>query len=284
MAGMSLGSLSWAWAGVERKVAKGAVDALSGTVQNPLQERPERTTTVREGASAMGRNAGNDEYILDPETGRPCLIRGDEIRTNPTKIPTEGEAKLAAQLVREARAKGQGPNPPGGYWDEIADRLGRRKSWYNELRKAVWCVDPTLRPSGGAPRNRKPGLKPERTVGKGASSVYVYHSPNDRELAELKGASRWACKIGRSVGDPLDRVHGQSRTAFSHKPKVALVLSTDYPRELETALHAILTLRGQHITEAAGTEWFLTNPEEIEAIAEWVLSRPPDQVEEVDKK
>jgi hypothetical protein len=39
---------------------------------------------------------------------------------------------------------------------------------------------------------------------------------------------------------------------------------------LERALHAILKFRGQHLSEAGGTEWFMTNPQEVERLAQFL--------------
>ena len=53
-------------------------------------------------------------------------------------------------------------------------------------------------------------------------------------------------------------------------PIVEFVINTDAASLLENMLHSILKVRGKHIENAPGTEWFNTNPEEVIEIIEFV--------------
>ena len=51
-------------------------------------------------------------------------------------------------------------------------------------------------------------------------------------------------------------------------PTIGLVIHTDYAREMETAIHAVLKAAGVKITgSGGGAEWFSTSPEEVGNIA-----------------
>ena len=39
---------------------------------------------------------------------------------------------------------------------------------------------------------------------------------------------------------------------------------------LETMIHSILTIRGKHIKDSPGTEWFDTNPDDILEIIRYI--------------
>jgi len=85
--------------------------------------------------------------------------------------------------------------------------------------------------------------------------------------AEESGENRWPCKIGRTDQNPLQRVLSQAATALPEKPVVAVVFRTKYSAALETAFHSVFTLRGLAVRDAPGTEWFLTSPDEVVALA-----------------
>jgi len=121
-----------------------------------------------------------------------------------------------------------------------------------------------------------PAPRADREVGSGRDSVYVYYLPTYRELAQIRGSTRFHCKIGMSTRDPLLRVASQAGTALPEHPRIALNIRTDRASELEKAIHGILKVRGQYVSDAPGNEWFLTSPDEVMEIFEWVSSRPPD--------
>lgn len=94
-------------------------------------------------------------------------------------------------------------------------------------------------------------------------SIFFY--PTYKARAEDKGEEFWQCKIGKTTGDVGGRVDNQT-TGNPEPAEIALAFKTNYPKELEDALHAILKLRGRHVTEAGGVEWFETNPDEVQKI------------------
>ena len=113
-------------------------------------------------------------------------------------------------------------------------------------------------------------LDPERTIGSGKSSVYLYYYPQYRESAESKGEKVWECKIGRTIhGEADGRIRGQA-TGLPESPKIGLHIKTDNQVKIEQIIHDILKVRGKHIEDAPGREWFLTSPSEVEEIYNFI--------------
>ena len=111
---------------------------------------------------------------------------------------------------------------------------------------------------------------PERTIGSGNSSVYLYYYPQYRESSESKSEKVWECKIGRTIHREADtRIRSQA-TGLPESPKIGLHIKTDRPKEIERIIHDILKVRGKHIEEAPGREWFLTSPSEVEEIYNFI--------------
>lgn len=102
------------------------------------------------------------------------------------------------------------------------------------------------------------GPVPEKIIGVGSESVYLYFNPNDRELAQIKGKIKWECKIGRcNAENPLQRIMDQgTRTALSRLPIVGLVIQSEDSSALEKALHASLRLVECEVPDSPGSEWF----------------------------
>ena len=111
-------------------------------------------------------------------------------------------------------------------------------------------------------------LDPEKIIGSGKQSVYLYYFSAYRRLAELEGEEVWACKIGKARNDPLIRISSQTRTALPEYPTVGLIIRTNEFTLMETTIQNILKLQGKHIQNAPGTEWFLTSPSEVERVYE----------------
>ncbi|MYB70883.1 MAG: GIY-YIG nuclease family protein [Gemmatimonadetes bacterium] len=111
----------------------------------------------------------------------------------------------------------------------------------------------------------------EKIVGSGKDSVYLYYYPAYRQLAESNGESSWPCKVGKSERDPAIRVESQAATAMPEQPKIALLIQTDKPLELEKAIHKLLSKDGKQLKGAPGAEWFVTSPSEVEEIHDILL-------------
>jgi hypothetical protein len=60
-------------------------------------------------------------------------------------------------------------------------------------------------------------------------------------------------------------------TAMPEQPTVLGIHEHQDPVSLERALHSVLNLRGKRKTDAPGTEWFVTTPDEIQALIKMVL-------------
>jgi len=109
-----------------------------------------------------------------------------------------------------------------------------------------------------------------KVYGKGSNALYLYYFSNYRQFSELQGKLTWACKIGRTDRDPLIRILSQASTALPEKPVIEYVIKIDDSSMLETMIHSVLTIRGKHIKNSPGVEWFDTNPEEVLEIIEFV--------------
>jgi len=103
----------------------------------------------------------------------------------------------------------------------------------------------------------------EKMVGEGDNIVYCYYLPAYLELADKRKETFWPCKIGRTDGDPLIRVLNQVSTALPEFPTIALAIKTNDARSLERAIQNILNLKKRKISSSPGSEWYLTNPDEV---------------------
>lgn len=107
-------------------------------------------------------------------------------------------------------------------------------------------------------------LRIQKTIGRGPESVYVRHYKAQRGGAPKKNLP---CKIGRTLAKPTARIIAQGVfTAFPGEPVVPLVIQTNNSRDLEAVIHSALEFAGKRIKNIRGTEWFLTNPEEVERV------------------
>lgn len=116
-------------------------------------------------------------------------------------------------------------------------------------------------------------FKPERIIGSGRSSVYLYYYQKYRESAESKGESVWECKIGMTIHGVLDGRIKEQATGLPEIPKIGLHIKTDMHEKIERILHDILKVRGKFIDAAPGAEWFLTSPSEVEEIYNFIGER-----------
>ena len=113
-------------------------------------------------------------------------------------------------------------------------------------------------------------LNSEGIIGSGRNSVYLYYDQQKRDNAESKDENTWECKIGMTVQELHIRIYQQADTVPAERFKLGLHIKTDRPEEIERIIHGILKVRGKHISDAPGTEWFLTSPSEVEEIYEFI--------------
>ena len=140
----------------------------------------------------------------------------------------------------------------------VTNALGtlKRKGLADNVDTGIWKVDFKIE-----------GVK---QIGSGNNSVYVYYYPNYKQCAELQGKDVWPCKIGRSeYKNPIHRILEQAGTGVPEKPEIVLVIQTDMPAEVEKAMHGLLD--PDRMTDAPGTEWFITNPRRVEEIYEIII-------------
>ena len=135
----------------------------------------------------------------------------------------------------------------------------KKQGLANNPTRGKWSIfsNPDVHP------NDSFDLDAVRTLGNGKNSVYLCYYPAYRCLAEHEGKEFWACKIGS--------VDSQVHTEMPEPPEIALIFKTDDPENLEQILHNILKLRGKHIADAPGNEWFMTSPSEAEGIYKNVM-------------
>ena len=148
----------------------------------------------------------------------------------------------------------------------------KREGCAENPRQGVWFI--SSRPQGDEKTDdeninaEETDLEPEKTIGSGKDSVYLYYYPSYQRLAELEGEEVWPCKIGKTTRNAISRITSQTRTALPEYPKVGLVIKTDELRLMETTIQNILKIQGKQKMDAPGTEWFLTSPNEVEQVYE----------------
>lgn len=109
-------------------------------------------------------------------------------------------------------------------------------------------------------------ILPLKTIGQGKESVYVYYYEIYKERAERLQKDCYECKIGQTTTDAQGRVVDQFGTAYPEYPIIALVIKCKSGRQLESMIHFVLNNKNKHIDKSPGSEWYMTNPEEIEQI------------------
>ncbi len=176
----------------------------------------------------------------------------------PSEAQNVPETTIYAALYK-LKKSGIAENPSQGYWriDLIPDSPGR---------EGPESVEPPQAP------DEEEIIEPDvpSEIGSGEDSVYLYYLPLYRKEAQSKGESVWPCKVGRTRHDPVRRVRAQ--TSAPEEPELALTIRTDTPSDMEKAIHAILAVRGRHMEHAQGTEWFHTNPSEVEEIHAFIVA------------
>lgn len=110
----------------------------------------------------------------------------------------------------------------------------------------------------------------EKEIGDGNNAIYLYYFKTYKEFALSKEEDIYACKIGRTDVDPIQRIYSQMGTCFPEKPHIALVIKCEDSVEMERAIHHILKCRKRQIIDSPGKEWFMTNPYEVEMIYNFI--------------
>ncbi len=125
-------------------------------------------------------------------------------------------------------------------------------------------------------------IAPEtRVIGEGEGSIYLYYYPAYKDLAELRGESEYRCKLGMTSQGVEKRFSTSTKTEEPENRRIALVIYTDHPSDLEKMLHSALKISGKALSDTPGREWFLTNPDEVESIYNAVLRLPDRAVIEL---
>lgn len=110
-------------------------------------------------------------------------------------------------------------------------------------------------------------LRVDKTIGNGSESVYIWYNKAQFDGAKRRKETCWPCKIGRTKSSPTARIFNQGAlTAFSEVPIVPLVLRTNESVSLEAMIQNSLRYAGKRIMRFRGTEWFQTNPSEVERV------------------
>jgi T5orf172 domain-containing protein len=97
-------------------------------------------------------------------------------------------------------------------------------------------------------------------VGEGQGVVYAYgyRCISDR------------LKVGSTESDTVQRIAAQITTSTPDKPALYREIKTANCQAVERAIQTTSEARGKKIV-GGGTEWFLTNREEVRAIYEFVV-------------
>lgn len=176
-----------------------------------------------------------------------------------THLERDGKPPIAkihhpvTMALSKMKRKGQADNPRYGHWSILSttQEVGSVDSDQNNLDSA--------------------NVEPEKIIGSGKQSVYLYYYSAYKCLAEFQSEEVWACKIGKARNDPISRILSQTRTALPEYPKVGLIIKTDNYSLMERTIQNILILQGKHKQDAPGNEWFITSPSEVERVYESIM-------------
>ena len=205
------------------------------------------TLMVQQGKHGNGAKAA---YIV------LSVMNLDKHENDPDLYPHINDRKLAEMLGM--------PNPEGGGKSAVWNQREclKRERW--GIEKVVEKVDPSNK---------------VKIIGSGSESVYLYYFPayklNSIYYIKYVDDSHktpiYACNIGKTIGDVKARVSDQIGQQLPEKAKIALIIRTDDCDSLETEIHDELKRRGCWLdpksgADVIGTEWFLTNPTQVEGI------------------
>ena len=107
-------------------------------------------------------------------------------------------------------------------------------------------------------------------LGDGSQTVYAFYLPTYRDAAKAQGEDRWPIKIGMTATGSVAARLDAHRTALPEAPVLAVRLRVDNASTVERVIHGVLALRGLRSDQAGGSEWYVTNPAEIESIYRFI--------------
>ncbi len=200
----------------------------------------------REGAWQAGRIYKRREIadiLLDVyRQGRGVekdLTRGRIIRSIKKKLPGDGEKTEWFEKIDFGRYK-------YCYRSDGADDSFLH-SQESEEKKDTW--------------DSAEKVVPELKFGEGKCEVYVWYLPHYENAGQ-----RWPMKIGSTSEGGFNRRLDDFQENLPEMPRYVIQVrftTETNARKLEKALHYYFENRGRRIEEVPGTEWFVTNPEEI---------------------
>jgi len=169
-------------------------------------------------------------------------------------------ARTVKKALDTIKAKGGAQNPSVGWW-RISSLIDGEGETQGESSTDGLCEGIT---------DVSEHLTTLSEIGDGDESIYLYYYPAYKAAALASGSSKWLCKIGRTDSSASIRISSQA-TGMPETPEIGLVYHTNDSRALESVLHGILSLRNQWSEASPGVEWFITSPEDVTSIIEYVL-------------
>ncbi|MFJ7831858.1 GIY-YIG nuclease family protein [Peribacillus sp. NPDC046944] len=208
--------------------------------------------------------------ILELFIGRLEMRQTIQNEVTKTHLDRGGKDTIAgdkSRIIKKAleilKKEGLADNPSYGYW-VISDSSFKVSE---ETDVTVPIRDNIKNHHTESSEETKDDYEADIVLGEGTSAVYLYYLPS-YQLNRQKDT--WACKIGKTDRDPLQRILSQASTALPEKPKIAVIIKTNNSLVLEQAVHNILTYRNKKIGTALGKEWFDTNPDEFLKIVQFI--------------
>ena len=164
---------------------------------------------------------------------------------NPSRSTTERTRKQQVfSALADLRKIGQIHQPQYGFWAMGATEGAEEISTAEDAEQSAQA-------------------QAEIMVGEGPQVVYGWYLPAYKELASIKGHNTWPMKVGRtSSGDPENRMNINA----PERPRQGFVARVNNSGNWERMFHSFLDEKGRHLPDAMGTEWFMTNPEELRTI------------------
>lgn len=147
--------------------------------------------------------------------------------------------------------------------------MTRMDKRFQSVGYGIWQIDDGMEIEKNIvePKREELSYPVDKVIGEGKESVYVYYYDIYKKHNASIGLDMFPCKIGMSKREsPIDRIISQSPTAYPEYPHVALVIQCEDSRKLESVLHSILNFHNRKIKNSPGSEWYNTNPIEVETI------------------